>query len=94
MNGPASGADSSLPAAIASVTQRLPAGHVAVWAQVLRTITAGAAVAQPEAVAAQLINAKPGFALGGTRPAWSPPGVRPTRCLPARQWHSRWRALP
>lgn len=65
MNGPASDADSTLTAAIASVTERLPAGHVAVWAQLLRTITAEAAAAQPEAVAAQLINAKPGFALGG-----------------------------
>jgi phosphatidylserine/phosphatidylglycerophosphate/cardiolipin synthase-like enzyme len=65
MSGPASGPVDSLPAAVASVIERLPAGHVSAWTQVLRTVTAEAAVVQPEAVAAQLINAKSGFALGG-----------------------------
>jgi phosphatidylserine/phosphatidylglycerophosphate/cardiolipin synthase-like enzyme len=65
MSGPASGAADGLPAAIASVTERLPAGHVAAWARVLRTITAETVVSQPKKVEAWLIDAKPGFALGG-----------------------------
>ena len=48
MSGPVSGAADGLPDAIVSVTERLPAGHVAVWAQILRTVTAEAVVALGE----------------------------------------------
>lgn len=65
MSGAASGAASGLPAAIASVTERLPDAHVAAWAQVLRKVTAEAVVVRPKEVEARLIDAKPGFALGG-----------------------------
>jgi cardiolipin synthase C len=59
------GRDSGLPAVIASVTALLPAGHVAAWARVLRSVTAEAVVSQNKQVEARLIEAKPGFALGG-----------------------------
>jgi cardiolipin synthase C len=65
MSGPAPGADGGLTVVIASVTERLPAEHVAAWAQLLRTVTAEAVVAQAKEVEAWLIDAKPGFALGG-----------------------------
>src|SRR5947207_3163125 len=54
----------ALPAVIAAVTERLPAGHVTAWAGILRTITAQGVVAHGKQVEARLIDAKPGFALG------------------------------
>lgn len=53
MSGAAPGTASGLAAAIASVAERLPAAHVADWAQVLRTVTAEALVARPKEVEAQ-----------------------------------------
>jgi putative cardiolipin synthase len=65
MRDQAPGADGGLAAAIATVAERLPAGHVAVWAQLLRTVPAPAVAARAKEVEARLIDAKPGFALGG-----------------------------
>jgi cardiolipin synthase C len=54
-----------LAAVIASLAEQLPVGHVAAWAQVLRSVSAGTVVSQGKQVEAQLIDAKPGFALAG-----------------------------
>lgn len=54
-----------LPAVVASLTERLPADHVAAWARVLQTVTAEAVVTRPKEVEARLIDAKPGFVMSG-----------------------------
>ncbi|HUY47187.1 MAG TPA: DISARM system phospholipase D-like protein DrmC [Streptosporangiaceae bacterium] len=64
MNGTGGGAG-GLAAVIASLAERLPSGHVTAWARVLRSVTAEAVMSQGRQVEAQLIEAKPGFALGG-----------------------------
>jgi phosphatidylserine/phosphatidylglycerophosphate/cardiolipin synthase-like enzyme len=51
--------------AIASLTARLPAEHATAWARVLRSVTATTVTTQSKQVEARLIDAKPGFALGG-----------------------------
>jgi len=50
---------------IASLTARLPAEHATAWARVLRSVTAATATIQSKQVEARLIEARPGFALGG-----------------------------
>jgi phosphatidylserine/phosphatidylglycerophosphate/cardiolipin synthase-like enzyme len=59
------GRDDGLPLAIASLTARLPAEHATAWARVLRSVTAATVTTQSKQVEAWLIDAKPGFALGG-----------------------------
>ena len=61
MSGPAS----DLAAVIAELAERLPAGHLAAWARVLRTIPADDLAASARALEATLIDARPGVALGG-----------------------------
>jgi putative cardiolipin synthase len=58
----ASGA--GLSSVIAELAGRLPAGHIAAWARVLRPIQAIGAATPAELVEARLIEAKPGFAIG------------------------------
>ncbi len=52
-------ADLDLPAIIAELAERLPAGHVAAWAHVLRSQPAVDA-----STCAKLVEARPGFAIG------------------------------
>jgi len=61
MSGPAG----DLAAVIAELAERLPAGHLAAWARVLRTIPADDLPASARALEAALIDARPGVALGG-----------------------------
>jgi putative cardiolipin synthase len=65
MSGTAPRSADSLPVVIASLTERLPAGHVTAWARTVRTVTADTVVARAREIEARLIDAKPGFALGG-----------------------------
>ena len=50
---------------IAELAERLPPGHVKAWAQILRPIPAGDLAVHGHSLEARLIEAKPGFALGG-----------------------------
>ncbi len=54
-----------LAAVIASLTERLPPGHAAAWARVLRPVPAEAVKSHGRQLEALLIDAKPGFALSG-----------------------------
>jgi putative cardiolipin synthase len=51
---------------IAELAERLPADHVVAWTRVLRSVLAGHLATHARAVEARLIEARPGFALGGT----------------------------
>jgi len=61
MSGPAA----DLAAVIAELAELLPAGHLAAWARVLRTIPADDLPTSAFALEAALIDARPGVALGG-----------------------------
>ena len=52
-----------LTAVIAELAGRLPPGHVAAWARVLRSVTQQDAATQTKLIEARLIEAKSGFAL-------------------------------
>ena len=54
-----------LAAVIASLTEQLPPGHVAAWAQVLRSVPVDTVSSHGKQVEAWLIDARPGFALAG-----------------------------
>ena len=54
-----------LPAVVAELSERLPAGHLAAWARILRTVQAEDLAADGNVLEARLIEARPGVALGG-----------------------------
>ena len=59
-----SGSAGDLATVIADLAERLPAGHLAAWARVLRAIPADDLPANVRALEARLIDARPGVALG------------------------------
>lgn len=56
---------SDLAAVIAELAGRLPAGHVAAWARVLRTLPPAGRAVDARVLEARLIESRPGVALGG-----------------------------
>jgi phosphatidylserine/phosphatidylglycerophosphate/cardiolipin synthase-like enzyme len=59
------GASGDLAAVIADLAERMPPGHLAAWARVLRTVPAQDLVMDGRLLEARLIEARPGVALGG-----------------------------
>jgi putative cardiolipin synthase len=54
-----------LTSVVAELARRLPRGHVAAWARVLRSVPDLDAGTHAELIEARLIEAKPGVAIGG-----------------------------
>jgi phosphatidylserine/phosphatidylglycerophosphate/cardiolipin synthase-like enzyme len=86
------GVSGDLATVIADLAERIPAGHMASWARVLRTIPAEDLVIDGRLLEARLIEARPGVALGGAAArliaAWQatappPPGAAVALALEA-----------